>query len=566
MMRRARRKQSDAALREAHSRERLGMGQQPQNSPDSPQDGPRWDPMTGEQTTRPYGRPSQVKPAEFVSGLGVTGQGSSPAQRTAPAPVTFGDRVRRMAKMAGPRDTEEDPAAGAFTTSRPGWRGASGRTAIIDPVKDDTTVAPLRVPDRSSRRVVSPASATAPKPSFVGNLLRRGQTPPVSPGIGRTTEVERQDTIRKVQPSSQLSPAGPKHQAPQEDQSVPSSPARISTPSAPERAAEELTRDALASISANASTTPPQLAGASPPGKPAAIRRKPAANVGHHPQDSVSSIYSQQSKMPPQPPAHDPNANTIPPSDPWVQPPSRFSVTTYATSADGTPRESLDDFAHNHPPVPDMPSAFREPLQETFQPKQESVMARRRPKLATSSDTRSIHDSPIVISLKDEFTSSPLRYGQESQAARDRKAAASGTSPHPAINRARTSSERPTSSASSINKMLPPVPPETSAGEARDRVGLLNAQLQALANRRININRSIKQMTELMPIDNVMDSMEVVRKREAEKRKVEGLKQELAEVQREEYELGLKLHMAYKRLDRDAQWEPTTLWVRRVTG
>jgi len=193
-------------------------------------------------------------------------------------------------------------------------------------------------------------------------------------------------------------------------------------------------------------------------------------------------------------------------------------------------------------------------------------MDRRRPKLDTSSDTRSIHDNPIVISLKDEFTSSPLRYGQESQAARDRKAAAAGISPHPAISRARTDSERPTSSASSINKMLPPVPPETSAGEARDRVGLFNAQLQALANRRININRSIKQMTELMPIDNVLDSMEVVRKREAEKRKVEGLKQELAEVQREEYELGLKLHRAYKRLDRDAQWEPTTLWVRRVTG
>ena len=114
--------------------------------------------------------------------------------------------------------------------------------------------------------------------------------------------------------------------------------------------------------------------------------------------------------------------------------------------------------------------------------------------------------------------------------------------------------------------MLPPVPPEASAGEARDRVGLLNAQLEALANRRLNINRSIKQMTELMPTDNILNSLEVIRKREAEKQKVEVLKQELAEVQREEYELGLKLHRAYKRLDRDAEWEPTGLWVRRVTG
>jgi len=194
-------------------------------------------------------------------------------------------------------------------------------------------------------------------------------------------------------------------------------------------------------------------------------------------------------------------------------------------------------------------------------------MDRRRPKLDTSYDdgARSTHASPIVISLKDEFVSSPFHYGKQSQAARDRKAAATGNYANPAVTRARTTGERPTSS-SSINKTLPPVPPETSAGEARDRVGLLNAQLQALANRRININRSIKQMTELMPTDNVLDSMDVVRKREAEKRKVEGLKQELSEVQREEYELGLKLHRAYKRLDRDADWEPTTLWVRRVTG
>ena len=95
---------------------------------------------------------------------------------------------------------------------------------------------------------------------------------------------------------------------------------------------------------------------------------------------------------------------------------------------------------------------------------------------------------------------------------------------------------------------------------------MLNAQLRALANRRININRSIAQMTELMPTDKLMNTPEVVRKRESEKKKVEALRQELADVQREEYELGLKLHRAYKRLDREGEWEVTGLWVRRVTG
>ncbi len=122
---------------------------------------------------------------------------------------------------------------------------------------------------------------------------------------------------------------------------------------------------------------------------------------------------------------------------------------------------------------------------------------------------------------------------------------------------------RPLSTAGSVHKMLPPAPPEF---DARDRVAQLSAQLSGLAQRRINITRSIKQMTELMPTDHVMASAEVIRKREMEKRKVEGLQKELAEIQREEYELGLKLHRAYKRIDRDSEYEPTTLWVRRVTG
>lgn len=118
-------------------------------------------------------------------------------------------------------------------------------------------------------------------------------------------------------------------------------------------------------------------------------------------------------------------------------------------------------------------------------------------------------------------------------------------------------------SVASTDKSLPLAPPEETA---RDRVSQLNAQLKSLGNRRININQAIRQMTELMPTDNVLASNAVIAKREAEKRKVETLRNELADVQREEYDLGLKLHRAYKRMDRNAEYEPTTLWVRRVTG
>lgn len=118
--------------------------------------------------------------------------------------------------------------------------------------------------------------------------------------------------------------------------------------------------------------------------------------------------------------------------------------------------------------------------------------------------------------------------------------------------------------APSLGKALPPAPPEMV--DPADRVSLLSAKLDGLAHRRRNIKLSIKQMTELMPADRLLESSSVLRKREEEKRKVERLKDELAEVQQQEYDLGLKLHRAYKRQDREDGFESGTLWVRRVTG
>lgn len=131
-----------------------------------------------------------------------------------------------------------------------------------------------------------------------------------------------------------------------------------------------------------------------------------------------------------------------------------------------------------------------------------------------------------------------------------------------------TPNSRP-ASILSVDKALPLAPPELSATgrielSTTSRIEQLNAQLSGLGNRRININRAIEQMTKLMPQDNLMATEAVARKREAEKRKIEELERELADIQREEHELGMKLHRAYKKLDRQMEYEPTTLWVRRA--
>lgn len=72
-------------------------------------------------------------------------------------------------------------------------------------------------------------------------------------------------------------------------------------------------------------------------------------------------------------------------------------------------------------------------------------------------------------------------------------------------------------------------------------------------------------MTQLMPTDPLARGMEARRQAE-EKKKVEILKEDLADVVREEHDLGLRLHRAFKRMDQNAVYEPTGLWVRRVTG
>ncbi|KAK3062211.1 hypothetical protein LTS18_004601, partial [Coniosporium uncinatum] len=55
--------------------------------------------------------------------------------------------------------------------------------------------------------------------------------------------------------------------------------------------------------------------------------------------------------------------------------------------------------------------------------------------------------------------------------------------------------------------------------------------------------------------------------RKEQERQTKTLKEELELVVSEEHEVGLMLHRAYKKRDREADYEPsTTLWVRRVTS
>ena len=106
-------------------------------------------------------------------------------------------------------------------------------------------------------------------------------------------------------------------------------------------------------------------------------------------------------------------------------------------------------------------------------------------------------------------------------------------------------------------KSLPQPPPDTNTV---DRVALLQAKLDSLSRRRGNLQTVIHELTHVVQPSSIAYD---IASRQEIKRTVEGLHTESAAVAKEIHETGLKLHRAMKR--RDDEFEPTGLWVRRVT-
>ncbi|KAI0193165.1 hypothetical protein F4808DRAFT_442355 [Astrocystis sublimbata] len=511
MMRRERRKNSDAALntlREAKSRERLT------STPPRPYNHDvRWDPSTGEPTTSTKGRPASVKPQEYAHGLTNRGDARPPSSGRGPIglppnPAALRDRLRPVR----PASTNPQPAP----AQRPEWNGASGRTSIVPPVKDNKNVTPLRIPPRTGKM----ASQGRPMLSPIESNGSGAATSPSS-----SVQQTHSPVVATDSPSR---PSGYPTPPPSED------PVRAKPPTAQPAVQPRLRI----------------------PSNEQATRRKPTRPApGQNPESPSPSEHVHRKAQPQAIPVRGSSRAS-------AQPASRINVAKNANRKHITPRASSEDLSPAPtPPQLSTPTPTAKPTPEV------SVLSRGRP--TVSGYESSPTTTPIeAVTVKIHLDSPYYTTANTSSA----NTPSSGTKPHPSEPRVFTTRVVPdldgNQSASSISsgvshdKSLPPAPPEVSA---KDRVTELNAQLEALGNRRININTAIRQMTEMMPTDNILASEAVVRKREREKKKVEHLRTELADVERQSYELGLKLHRAYKRLDRDAEYEPTTLWVRRIT-
>ena len=112
---------------------------------------------------------------------------------------------------------------------------------------------------------------------------------------------------------------------------------------------------------------------------------------------------------------------------------------------------------------------------------------------------------------------------------------------------------------SGTSKSLPMSPPTAAAV---DRVSLLQAQLESLNRRRQNLATVIYELTHVVQPSSIAYD---IASRQEIKRSVEGFHTESAQVAKEIHETGMKLHRAMKRRDEESMFEPTGLWVRRVT-
>ena len=417
----------------------------------------RWDDYSGEPSEA--GKPQQTTPStarydfEHAHGRNSPGMGN-------PAQPSSGQRGKNIltykAKKKGRRESSEVMA------ERPEWKGASGRTTIVKPLIDK--------PLPSGKNATFPPGKNhildALDLQTLGNEFE-------NLGLGlkvKTTSEEHLPAL--VEFDESIKPTPPLKVGRNSPQSPLSSPNTQGPPS--DRRPSFDGRSPLARNPSNEE-----------------LQEKPSVNSSN-----LTPRNSRDNESPK--PTEDDFRSKMHHMHLEGQLPSRFSATTYATTAvdspPATPRMSSDA----PPPIPTPPL---------------SVLNRKRP-------------VPVA--------------GVPSNKVMTRK---------------------PTPSQVEItSKSLPKSPPEN---EAVDRVSSLQANLDNLHRRRANLQTVIHELTHVIQPSSIAYDMA---SRQEIKRTVTGLNWELAEVTKEEHETGLKLHRAMKRQDDNGMFEPTGLWVRRVTG
>ncbi len=463
----------------------------------------RWDDFSGEPTTSEKG-----KPAQAIPGVVNFDSESSPVMRNEGLGVSTmisGGTVPR--KRVGSKGTSEAP-----WPPREEWKGASGRHKIVNPLvdkplppgKSPTFPAGIQrrlgsLPDQATtRNVVSPTT---------GRSSQRKASQPTTPS-NRNVSDKSVDTVVNGGSSN-----------PPRIDCVGAGKANPPTTPAPPQVSQEPALEPHPQSSWQPPQKPAQAlyptpTGLSPEDTRSPLARNPSTEVmKDERQQSTPEATSSSDRFRQDSPADAGGFRTamqhVQLED---QPRSRFSATTYATTAyDSPPMTPETNFDPNVPPVPTPPMSIDSP----------SVLNRKRPV-----PTAGI---PSAKATARKPTPSETEVSSKSDMENDRH-----------------------------TKSLPKSPPEV---DAVSRVASLQATLDNLRRRRSNLQTVIHELTNVVQPSSIAYD---IASRQEIKKTVDGLSKELAEVMKEEHETGLKLHRAWKRSDENSF--ESVLWVRRIAS
>ncbi|KAJ5683299.1 hypothetical protein N7462_006464 [Penicillium macrosclerotiorum] len=107
-------------------------------------------------------------------------------------------------------------------------------------------------------------------------------------------------------------------------------------------------------------------------------------------------------------------------------------------------------------------------------------------------------------------------------------------------------------------------PPEDIPKDPVSRIQALETRRDELGKRRFNLETVIKELTRVIQPGSI--AYDLAAKAEV-KKTVQSIENEIAEIKREEHELGMKVTRAWRRLDeKENNGDGSNLWVKRVTS
>jgi hypothetical protein len=479
-----------------------------------------WDKYSGEPTLTGAGVPAQVKPGSAFnlrSQLRPIGnktyQPPASADPEAPQKTTFREKASRFAHKNLTIDT------------RPPWKGASGRQAIVAPPEDNPGQ-PLPVPQRAPKRVQSPEST--PQSGAPPTAVRKMAA---SPETGNVATPETMDTQEEAFPPLEEHPAYRDH-PPEVYAAAPGSPEFKQTgypsPVSP-KDADSTPKQSQEDIHTDLTRIPDDIILPKRRESRRSSERESHSRQSSSNHPDMTSRFSWTTTNTSTTYQHSP-----PPSPPPPMPPAYakiYSATPTDTATVRVPLDTAPTVLNRGHPTRRLGDQSAGPPSPTFTLRSMSSTIRK----------PVANDPPIQ--------SGPLPNWRDGITARN-----------PYSLRA-PSIAPSTMSTQPGDKSLPKTPGELNSV---DLVTALQAQQDDLFNQRSNIQRVIRDLEKPEPQNPLVSD---IRARREKEKKLQALKEDLDEVARLEYDCGLRLHRAWKRREReDPSAGPSVLWVRRITS